>query len=254
MDYRSALKQAYALLSPYSDKQLWEFNNNLTHLDFLTRTITKDLSIFDAGCGIGILDLALTLLGYRVEGGDKYLFTKDNPYYISDLDKLQQIWNTHQLKITNKDIITENFEKKYDVIISIATIEHQKDPKNFLKKIIDNTRSGGYIYIATPNLTHLLNRIRFFCGRAPLGNLADFFENGENFNGHWREYTLFELKGFYHWLNVDIIEARNIQSIKPNFNFKNLRDLHVNFFRLLSYLFPGCRDTNIILVKNVARA
>ena len=53
MDNAGALKKAYACLSPYADKQHWEFNNNLVHLDFITKYIPKTASLLDIGCGIG---------------------------------------------------------------------------------------------------------------------------------------------------------------------------------------------------------
>jgi len=36
MNNKEALRKSYEILSPYSDKQFWEFNNNLTHFNFLT--------------------------------------------------------------------------------------------------------------------------------------------------------------------------------------------------------------------------
>ena len=34
MTHKQALTKAYNALSPYSDPQIWEFNNNLVHLRF----------------------------------------------------------------------------------------------------------------------------------------------------------------------------------------------------------------------------
>lgn len=249
MNNKMALEKAYAALAPYSKSQQWEFNNMLVHLNFITEKIKKGSTIFDAGCGIGILDIALSILGYTVEGGDKYLFIADNPYYVAERSNLENIWNTYGVKITEKDMLTDELDKKYDVILSIATIEHQKAPKEFLMSMVKNLNSSGLLYVATPNPTHMLNRLRFLCGYVPLGNLKSFFEAGENFTGHWREYALYELKQFYNWLELDIVETRNLQSIRPKFKFKNPRDIYVNLFRVLSYILPGCRDTNIILGK-----
>lgn len=250
MTDKQALSQAYKILSPYSNRHRWEFNNNLVHLNFLVSRISKDKTIFDAGCGIGILALALTLPGYKVEGGDKYLFLPDNEFGIKDMQKLQNIWREHDLKITNKDILTDTIDKQYDVVISIATIEHQRHPKKFLQKLAGVVKDGGYIYVAAPNISHLLNRIRSLFGRSPLsGNLEDFFKQGESFTGHWREYTLDELRQMCEWCDLEIVEACNVQSMRPKLRVKSARTLYVNIFRLLSYIIPGARDTNLIFCK-----
>lgn len=245
---KEALKKAYTLFSPYADKQAWEFNNNLVHLKFITKYIPKTASILDVGCGIGILDLALILLGYKVTGVDKYLFETNNSFSIDDLNGLRRIWEANGLVILSKDILRDNVAGQFGAVISIATVEHQKDPRRFLAGLLAPLSAGGIIYIATPNISHLLNRARFLFGFSPLsGHLEKWFKKGENFEGHWREYTVKELKQMFAWLNIAIIGARNKQSLRPNFKLTSLRSWYVGIFRLLAYLLPGTGDTNIII-------
>ncbi|PIR93545.1 hypothetical protein COT99_00035 [Candidatus Falkowbacteria bacterium CG10_big_fil_rev_8_21_14_0_10_43_10] len=249
MSNKEALRQSYKILSPFSDKQRWEFNNNLVHLNFLTKYLDKSRTIFDAGCGIGILALALTLLGYKVEGGDKYLFTFGSKFAVDDIEKLRTIWKKYNLRISEKDILTDEISQKYDAIISIATIEHQRNPKLFLEKLKNAVKDGGHIYIATPNISHLLNRARFLFGLSPMsGHLKQWFEQGENFTGHFREYTLSELRQMSEWSGLQIVVAKNVQSMRPNIK-SGLRAIYMNLFRLLSFILPGAGDTNLILCK-----
>ncbi len=107
MTNKQALREAYALLSPYADKQLWEFNNNLVHLRFITKHIPKTAGILDVGCGIGILDIALILLGYKVAGVDKYVFKANNSFSIEDLNGLRRVWEAQGLEIFPKDILRD---------------------------------------------------------------------------------------------------------------------------------------------------
>lgn len=248
MTNKEALEKAINLISFYNPKGGWDFDNNLKHLDTITKYIPKTSSIFDAGCGWGILALAMTFLGYKVEAGDKYIFEEKNSYLIRDIEGIRKIWNEYGLDIKNFDILKDDIGKKYDAVISTATIEHQKNPKIFLSKLKEMIRDGGYIYIATPNVTHLLNRIRFLFGRPPQGNLKEFFEE-ENFVGHWREYTLDELKKMVEWSGIKIIKAENRQEMKPKINFKNFRNIYVNLLRLFAYFVPGTGDANVILGK-----
>lgn len=249
MTHAEALAASYQLLSPFSDRQQWEFRNNLVHLRFITEYFPKEGKLLDAGSGIGILTLALHLLGYTVEGMDKYVFQGHNTYYIEDQERLRAIWASQGVRIMEKDVATDTIEQTYDGVLTVAVIEHQKDPQAFLKSLIAPMKRGGYLYVATPNVTHLLNRIRFVFGRTPLGNLKEFFAAGDAFTGHWREYSLSELRQMVEWSGLEITLAKNLQSMRPTLRLKAPRDLYVSFFRALGMLLPGGGDTNIIIGK-----
>lgn len=250
MTNEEALERAYTQLSPFSDCQRWEFHNNLVHLRYITKWVRKDQRILDAGCGIGILSVALLLLGYHVEGADKYIFQPNNQYSIGDIAQLQAVWKKFGLRITERDFILESIPQSFDCIISIATIEHIKDPKFFLSTLQAQLVPGGSLYVATPNLAHLLNRIRFLFGRSPmLHTIGQFFKEGDRFTGHWREYTLPELISFFQWLDFDHIKGVTMQSMPPFRRFKNMRELYVDLARLLAYILPGTGDTNIIFAR-----
>lgn len=247
MNNKQALLQAYALLAPYSDKARWEFHSHLYHLNLLTRNITKDTTILDVGCGIGIFALSLKLLGYDVEGYDKYVFQANTSYTAHDIAGLQKIWDTHGLRIVSRDVFDgDRFVKQYDVIVSIATIEHQSRPRSFLGSLKRSVRPGGLIYLSTPNVAHLLNRIRCFFGRPPLGNIQELFETDANFVGHVREYTLGELAQMFSWLGIDVLRTAWVQDKKPKLP-RNFREIYVTILRIISYIVPFFRETNVII-------
>jgi 2-polyprenyl-3-methyl-5-hydroxy-6-metoxy-1,4-benzoquinol methylase len=249
MTHSEALKKSYELLSPFSDKQKWEFDNNLSHLKYITGYIKPKGRILDAGSGIGILTLALKLLGYEVEGVDKYVFEGHNAYFVEDQERLRAVWKNQNINILPTDLLKDTINEKFDVVISIAVIEHQKDPKVFLESILSALKSGGYLYLATPNVTHILNRIRFVFGRPPLGNLKDFYTAGENFTGHWREYSMRELKSFFLWQKLEVVFAKTEQSMKPTFKIKRPRDIYVNLLRVLGLVVPAWGEANLIIGK-----
>ena len=86
MTNKEALKKAVHLVSPYNPGAGWDFDSNLKHLNTIIKYIPKTTSVFDAGCGRGTLTLALKFLGYKVEGGDKYIFEGKNSYSIQDIE------------------------------------------------------------------------------------------------------------------------------------------------------------------------
>lgn len=245
MNSTEALKQSYRLLSSFSDNQQWEFNNNLVHLKFLIKYLKKTDKILDYGCGIGILSLALKLLGYNVKGEDKFIFSAGNNFSVVDLGRLKQIWENNNLLIGNESSNLGEF----DVIISVAVIEHQSTPRLFLEKLSSRLKTNGLIYLATPNIANFLNRFRFFLGRAPLGNLKDFYHQAESFVGHWREYTLKEVKQMCEWAGLEVVKARTVQNQRPDWAIGKWRIWHRNLFRILAYLIPEGGDANIIICR-----
>lgn len=242
-----ALEKSYKELSPFSLGQRWEFDNNMVHLEFIAKHISSDKTIYDAGCGIGILILALKYLGYNVAGGDRFVFEdQTNASFVNDQKKLQTIWDEQDLKIVYEDITKANTHM-HDVVLSVATIEHQPYPRLFMEGLISKLKLGGYLYVATPNVTNFLNRFRFLFGRAPMSNITEFYERGEKMNGHWREYTLDELKTIFLLSGLEVLVAKNVQSEKPH--WKRWKKTHRNIFRVVAKLIFGGGDTNLILGK-----
>lgn len=246
---RAALSHAYRILSPFSDAQLWEYDNNLFHLSFLARRLYKHERIVDVGCGIGILVTALRLLGFNATGIDKYIFEPSNSYSVGDIDRLRQIWRDHDIDITPGSATTGLFDGDlFDVVTSVAVIEHQSNLKLFISGLSQYVTPNGRVYIATPNSTNLLNRFRFLFGRSALGNIDEFYTSAGNFTGHWREYTLHELKRIATLAGYAIIRSDTVQTLRPYLT-RNWRKWHRLLFRLLAQMIPGSGDTNYLWLQ-----
>ena len=56
------------------------------------------------------------------------------------------------LKINIGTVYSINGKQKYDVITMFQVIEHLTNPKITIKKVNDLLKSGGYLYIETPNM------------------------------------------------------------------------------------------------------
>ena len=224
MNIKDTLKWAYDELSPYSGRKKWEFYNNYRSLKFFVKRVPKGATILDVGCGIGVFALSLKKLGYNVVGLDKYIFQDDN--YLSEKDNMnniQKIWEKNEIKIVNEDIFNFSNENKFDCVINIAVIEHQKDPKRFIESCLKHLKIGGYFFCVSPNMVDFLNRCRVMCGRSAFRDLKPFFDTGENFVGHWREYTLREMVQMAEWSGMEIIKAKNYRtSALFNGNFREI--------------------------------
>lgn len=245
---QEALRKSFRILSPYSDPQRWEFDSNLFHLSSIVSHIKPTDTIVDLGCGIGILALSLKLLGYSVDGVDKYVFENHSAYSIQSIDHLKRIWKQQGLNIVSGDALQEEVTRTYDVVISVAVIEHQSDLKAFMAGILSYLKPGGHVYVATPNGVNFLNRLRVLCGRAPLGNISEFFTAGKLFTGHWREYTVDELKTIARLAQLTVVEVGNVQTVKSHFT-SNWRKWHSNVARIAGWAIPHTGDTNYIWAK-----
>lgn len=256
-DLKKALEAAYSTLSPFSDSAQWEFNSHLTHLGYavsLLDNFPQGASVMDVGCYIGVLPLALRNLGYDASGNDKYIFysrESGNAYGFTDseLATLKTIWSKHGLVIESVDVAKERSSKTYDVVLSIATLEHQPYPKLFLENIASFAHPGSYIYIATPNAVKLANRFRIFLGRPPMSNVDEFYTNAEHFNGHWREYTPHEVAAMGRLSGLEVVEATAKQTEPVGFRFDRPKKWARSIARLLAHYIPGTGDSVLVIFK-----
>lgn len=251
----TALKEAYRLFLPYSKKYTVDFDRYVFSLNLLLNIPDiKEKKVLDVGTGIGLMPLTLQKLGITAHGLDYYIFPESHNemFGLSDIGNYQKIWGAQSLKMLNKDIFDPNLAGSigtYDVILSEATIEHIKDPKKFLEQCRALLKPSGYLLITTPNLSTLTKRLRFLFGRSPYWPIESFFKDGEDFTGHWREYTLHELQYMCTVAGFTVLQAHNKNMLAK---FKSLKSWRKNLRALLtviSGIIPGTREMNYVLCQ-----
>ena len=249
-----ALIVAYDKLAPYSKKYRVDWQRYNFSLALLSKIPNfGQAKILDVGTGIGLIPLAISLLKGRAFGVEYYIFPENNNdmFGIADIEKLKKIWRQNNVDIQNADFLNEElpWNFSFDVIISEATIEHLKDPKKFIDKCYSGLSTGGYLLLATPNCATILKRIRFLLGHSPYWPIEQFYTDGNNFTGHWREYTVTELRTMCHLSGFKIVTTYNknfLTSFKKITSWKkNIRAV----FGLLGKIIPGGGDMNYILCK-----
>ncbi len=105
------------------------------------------------------------------------------------------------------------------------------------------------MYISTPNIAKLANRIRFLLGRPPMSNIEEFYMNGHGFNGHWREYTCTELSAMARMSGLEVLSSTASQMELVNFNWRNVRKWPRSIARLFARCIPGTGDINVLVAK-----
>ena len=125
----------------------------------------KNKEILDVGCGTGKLAYLISKKGGNVKGVE---------YSKSAIEVAKRKYQNPNLKYELIDVSKKNLGK-YDVIISVGTLEHMDNPYFMLKKLKNNLKPGGKIIITSPNWANTRGFILmtlYFLLEAPI-TLAD---------------------------------------------------------------------------------
>lgn len=234
MTINQALERAYQALKPFSD----HYEGERKTYRFLLNLILKyrqSGSIVDVGTGLGIMPLALKFLGFEACGIDKRI-TQNNKLQIYEYDMAKEQKDIPQLGL-------------FDIVLSSSTIEHVKSPRIFLQNIKNLLKPGGLCIILTPNSAFLPKRIKCLFGfGSHFNEFKEFFDLGEEkFVGHWREYTLKELKQMCAWSSFKVVKTINSDgsSIRPRI----IRDFYYLILRFISFFVPNSSRGNVIICR-----
>jgi SAM-dependent methyltransferase len=163
-------------------------------LDF----IDKDMSIMDAGCGIGYGTYylaALTpcnkILGIDISG--------------DAIDYAKKHYSHPKINFLPQDIFTISTNERHDLIVSFEVFEHLSDPLSFLKKLYYLLADDGILIISTPNEEVLAY-------------------NKEQFPFHIQHYTgeqfeaILKQAGFYLQIRKTQFDGRVLEGFGGNYN------------------------------------
>tara|TARA_B110000438_G_scaffold288112_1_gene321163 strand:+ start:690 stop:1475 length:786 start_codon:yes stop_codon:yes gene_type:complete len=147
----------------------------------------KNKKVLDVGCGTGKLDFLIVKRDAE--------FCKGVDYSSEAIKIAKNKYKHKNLSFENVDI-TKKFSGKYDVIISVGTLEHQDNPFDTLKLFKKHLTDKGKIIITCPNWTNPRGYILmtlFHLFNLPI-TLADLhFFTPKNFE-EWSKNLKMELK------------------------------------------------------------
>ena len=119
------------------------------HAGFISTFIEPGKTVLDFGAGTGYLANVLRDAGYIVDGVEFSESASDaaqRQYGVSFYSSLEELK-------TAKDT-------SYDMIVTVEVIEHLREPWKELQLLYSLTRTGGRLYITTPNSRGLLARLQ----------------------------------------------------------------------------------------------
>ena len=125
----------------------------------------KNKDVLDAGCGVG-------LFSYMAAKKDACVLGID--YSKEAISMAKKLYNHKNLTFKELDI-TNLPKKKFDVIVSLGTLEHMNEPLKILKIFKKHLTHNGKIIITSPNWTNprgYMLMILYYLFDAPI-TLAD---------------------------------------------------------------------------------
>tara|TARA_Y100000589_G_scaffold73386_1_gene66510 strand:+ start:22570 stop:23394 length:825 start_codon:yes stop_codon:yes gene_type:complete len=168
-------------------------------------------TILDVGCGNA------NLL--------RFLHAKDPNLDLTGID-LSSVKGFENVKIINQSFLDHNWTSKYDMIASLATIEHITEIDKFVDKVYEKLNSNGLFFVMTMNddsilykTARLLRKLGF---PKPFNRLYD--KHHVNHFSHQSLKKLLISKGF----KIKTIYLHNVPLKSLDIEHSNFLEYHIN--------------------------
>jgi SAM-dependent methyltransferase len=125
-------------------------------LELIRKYFTKPVRVADLAAGEGAFSIKLKELGHEVVA----------------VDASRDYWKAPEIDLKIQNLDSEFAEKilsndnKFDAVIAIEIIEHLENPFRFARECAKLLKSGGLLFLTTPNVEAVYSRLIFlYTGR-----------------------------------------------------------------------------------------
>lgn len=184
-------------------------------MTLINNNFAKDTKILDFGSGKNDITAIIKESGY--DNIDAYDDCNDE-WYNKD-NKLKLINFSKRHKINFFENFAELDGRKYDLILLLDVIEHVPQPKKLFNTILKLLNDNGKILITVPNSVSIRKRLTVLMGKTNYTNYDEFYSE-DNFRGHWREYSIEDLKQLSKQIKFEIKSVSGFNGIIPKGKFK----------------------------------
>lgn len=167
-------------------------------LDLIKKYAKQGGSILDVAAAQGNFSLALAELGYDVTWNDLR----------SELvDYVKLKYEKGKINFAPGNVFELGFKDKFDVVLVTEIIEHVAHPDDFLSKIAEMIKPGGFIVMTTPNGAYFLNDLPKFSDH-PDPSIFESVQFKPNSDGHIFLLYREELYTFAKKTNLNLLETK----------------------------------------------
>jgi len=204
--------------------------------------------ILEIGSFLGAVSISLKKLGYDVSAVDIPEFHAS--------DRLRALYARHAIAYHGLNLKSSKlpFEpESQDVVIACEVMEHLNfNPLPALQEISRVLKKDGHFYVAMPNQSNIVNRVKLLLGKSIHNPIDDYFKQLDRNDNmivglHWREYTLPE--------TVELLERMGFTPVRKYY-FTDTAYPPPNIFKSalkgLACLFPPFRPSQVVIGRKVA--
>lgn len=193
----------YDQLEVYSKSSVLGYTYAYTHrckhiLELIQKAAKPGAKVLDVATAQGNFSLSLAEMGYEVTWND---LREDLVDYI----KLKH--ERGSVHYAPGNILSLDFDSYFDVVLIAEVIEHTAHPDDFLKKITQMVKPGGFIVMNTPNGEYFRNRLPKFSD-CPDPSQFESIQFQPDSDGHIFLLHLDEVKALSHQAGLIIRETR----------------------------------------------
>jgi 2-polyprenyl-6-hydroxyphenyl methylase/3-demethylubiquinone-9 3-methyltransferase len=124
-----------------------------TTLDMVCAVLPKSATVLDVAAAQGNFTLTLAEMGYRVTWNDLR----------GELAEYVQLKHEHgYINYSTGNIFDLRVDEPFDAVLITEVIEHVAHPDQFLERVAELVRPGGYVVMTTPNGRYFRNTLPRF--------------------------------------------------------------------------------------------
>ena len=203
--------------------------------------------LLEIGTFLGLVAIVMKKMGFDIEA-------TDIPEFAGDDSTLKKRLDNHGIPLSAANLRHATLpypDNNFDGIIMCEVLEHFNfNPLPTLREINRILKQGGLLYLTTPNIASLRNRLNLLIGKSIHNNIDDFFAQFNPNNNmivglHWREYTKDEIRYMLEKMNFTIMK----QSLCYHHRLQSVKGLVVN----IAYsIIPSLRPNIVTVATKVS--